>query len=57
MRKNEGITKRSLFLKLGGGIYEDVSELAEKGFVSQKKSGRKKAVSTTTKFKAYFGQE
>lgn len=55
--KNEGITKRQLFLKLGGGIYEDVAELVEKGFVSQKKSGRTKSVLTTPKFRAYFGQE
>lgn len=54
--KNDGITKRSLFLKLGGGIYEDVSELVEKGFVHQKKSGRTKAVSVTPKFKSYFQQ-
>ena len=54
--KNEGITKRQLFLKLGGGIYEDVAELSDKGFVTQKKSGRTKAVSTTAKFKSYFGQ-
>lgn len=52
--KSEGITKRQLFLKLGGGIYEDVAELVEKGFVTQKKSGRTKSVSTTAKFKAYF---
>jgi segregation and condensation protein B len=54
--KNEGITKRQLFLKLGSGIYEDVAELAEKGFVSTKKAGRTKSVSTTPKFKSYFGQ-
>jgi segregation and condensation protein B len=54
--KNEGITKRQLFLKLGSGIYKDVSELEEKGFVAQKKAGRTKAISTTAKFKAYFGQ-
>ena len=53
--KQEGITKHALFLKLGGSIYEDVSELVEKGFVTQKKAGRTKAVSTTAKFKAYFG--
>ncbi len=55
--KNEGITKRQLFLKLGGGIYEDVAELAEAGFITQKKSGRTKSVSTTPKFKAYFGSQ
>ncbi|MCX8174935.1 MAG: SMC-Scp complex subunit ScpB [Candidatus Micrarchaeota archaeon] len=55
--KNEGITKRQLFLKLGGGIYEDVAELVEKGFVQQKKAGRTSALSTTAKFKEYFGQQ
>lgn len=54
--KNEGITKRTLFLRLGGGIYEDVSELVEKGFVNTKRAGRTKSVSTTAKFKQYFGQ-
>jgi segregation and condensation protein B len=55
--KSEGITKHQLFLKIGGSIYEDVAELVEKGFVTQKKSGRTKAVTTTAKFKAYFGQQ
>jgi segregation and condensation protein B len=54
--KNEGVTKRTLFLKLGGGIYEDVSELVEKGFVTTKRAGRTRSVHTTAKFKAYFGQ-
>ena len=54
--KNDGVTKRQLFLKLGGSIYEDVAELVEKGFVTQKKSGRTKAVTTTAKFRAYFQQ-
>ena len=54
--KNEGVTKRTLFLKLGSGIYEDVGELVEKGFVATRRAGRTKAVSTTAKFKAYFGQ-
>lgn len=55
--KSEGITKRQLFARLGGGIYEDIAELVEKGFVTQKKSGRTKSVSTTPKFKAYFGNQ
>jgi chromosome segregation and condensation protein ScpB len=54
--KSEGITKHALFLKLGGGIYEDINELVERGFVTTKRAGRTKAVSTTAKFKAYFGQ-
>ena len=55
--KNEGITKRALFAKLGSTIYTDVSELVEKGFVATKRAGRTKSVSTTAKFKAYFGQQ
>jgi len=54
--KSEGITKRQLFLKLGSSIYSDIQELVEKGFVTQKRSGRTKSVSTTPKFKSYFGQ-
>ena len=55
--KNEGVTKHALFLKLGGGIYDDVNELVERGFVTTKRAGRTKSVSTTAKFKAYFGQQ
>ncbi len=55
--KNEGILKSQLCKRLGSTIYKDVSELTEKGFVSQKKSGRSKAITTTPKFKSYFGQE
>jgi len=54
--KNEGVTKRTLFLKLGSTIYTDVSELVEKGFVTTKRAGRTRSVHTTAKFKAYFGQ-
>ena len=54
--KNEGIKKSDLCRRLGSGIYGDVAELAEKGFVTQKKAGRTKTVTTTPKFKAYFGQ-
>jgi len=55
--KNEGITKRQLFAKLGSTIYADVAELMEKGFLSAKKCGRTSSLSTTAKFKAYFGQQ
>ncbi|VVB99195.1 Segregation and condensation protein B [uncultured archaeon] len=53
--KSEGITKRKLFLKLGSSIYSDIQELVENGFVTQKREGRSKSVTTTPKFKAYFG--
>lgn len=55
--KNEGITKSSLCKKLGSSIYPDVQELVDKGFVTAKKAGRTKSLSTTAKFKAYFQQE
>lgn len=55
--KSEGITKRQLFLKLGGGIYDDVNELLAKGFVTAKKAGRTFAISTTPKFRMYFGSQ
>ncbi|MEM4633602.1 MAG: SMC-Scp complex subunit ScpB [Candidatus Anstonellaceae archaeon] len=52
--KNEGIKKSVLASKLGSAIYQDVAELAEKGFIVQKKDGRTKALHTTAKFKLYF---
>ena len=56
LSKNEGIKKSDLCKRLGSSIYADIGELVEKGFVSQKKSGRSTLLSTTPKFKAYFGQ-
>ena len=52
--KNNGITKRTLFGRLGSTIYEDVSELVEKGFVAATPSGRTSALRTSAKFKQYF---
>ena len=54
--KFEGMKKSELCRKLGSTIYSDVQELVEKGFVSQKKQGRSTLLSTTPKFKEYFGQ-
>ncbi|VVC01902.1 Segregation and condensation protein B [uncultured archaeon] len=54
--KNEGMKKSLLADRLGSTIYQDVAELVEKGFLLQKKSGRSSALSTTPKFKSYFGQ-
>ncbi|MCX8197870.1 MAG: SMC-Scp complex subunit ScpB [Candidatus Micrarchaeota archaeon] len=53
--KNEGIRKSVLASKLGSGIYQDVAELVQKGFVAQKKDGRTKSLHTTPKFRMYFG--
>jgi segregation and condensation protein B len=52
--RHEGITKRELFRRLGSGIYQDVAELEEKGFIIAKPAGRTKSVSTTQKFRQYF---
>lgn len=52
--RHEGITKRELFRRLGGSIYEDAAELIDKGFVAAKPAGRTKSLSTTAKFKQYF---
>lgn len=53
--RNEGITKRTLFSRLGGSIYEDCSELEEKGFITTEPFGRTKKLFITPKFKHYFG--
>ena len=53
--KNNGVTKRNLFKRIGGSIYEDVAELEEKGFVETVPLGRTKKVFLTVKFKQYFG--
>ena len=55
--KSEGVKKSLLADRLGSTIYQDIAELVEKGFVTQKKSGRTKTLSTTPKFKAYFGNQ
>ncbi|MFH0927517.1 MAG: SMC-Scp complex subunit ScpB [Candidatus Micrarchaeota archaeon] len=52
--KNNGVTKRNLFKRLGGTIYEDVSELEQKGFVLTSPFGRTKKVHLTEKFRQYF---
>ncbi|MCC7552049.1 SMC-Scp complex subunit ScpB [Candidatus Micrarchaeota archaeon] len=55
--KRDGILKSDLCKKLGSTIYQDVIELNEKGFITQKKSGRTKKIFLTQKFKDYFKGE
>ncbi|MFA4983014.1 MAG: SMC-Scp complex subunit ScpB, partial [Candidatus Micrarchaeia archaeon] len=55
--KNDGVKKSDLCKRLGSAIYSDVAELAAKGFLAQKKSGRSTLLSTTQKFRDYFGQQ
>jgi len=52
--RHEGITKRDLFRRLGGSIYEDVGNLVEKGFLDAKPVGRTQSLHTTNKFRQYF---
>jgi len=52
--RHEGITKRDLFRRLGGSIYEDVADLADKGFLQAKQAGRTQSLTTTAKFRQYF---
>ncbi|HNT60526.1 MAG TPA: SMC-Scp complex subunit ScpB [Candidatus Bilamarchaeaceae archaeon] len=53
---HEGALKSSLAKKIGPGIYDDVRELVEKGFLSSKREGRSSRLALTEKFHAYFGK-
>ncbi|MCX8163712.1 MAG: SMC-Scp complex subunit ScpB [Candidatus Micrarchaeota archaeon] len=53
--KNENITKRELFKKLGSQIYTDVAELEQKGFIKLIPFGRTSRIKLTEKFNQYFG--
>jgi|GEM_PF-1555255 len=53
--KNENITKRELFNKLGSQIYADVEELEKKGFIKTIPQGRTSRIKLTPKFNEYFG--
>ncbi len=44
-----------LFKVRGPRTYDDVHALVEMGFVSAKKSGQSKELTTTKKFSEYFG--
>lgn len=52
----DGMLKSKLARKMGGGIYADVKELVQKGFLSQEKKGRTSVLRITKKFKDYFGE-
>lgn len=53
--KNENITKRELYKKLGSSVYEDIKELEEKGFILTIPYKRTKRIKLTPKFNQYFG--
>ena len=56
INNKEGVLKSALVKQLGDSVYQDVKELAEKGFVMQKKAGRTKSLHTTDKFREYFSK-
>ena len=52
--QHDGVLKSNLANRMGSQIYQDVRELREKGFVSQKKEGRSSRLFLTDKFRQYF---
>lgn len=52
---NQPVLQSELFKTLGARVYEDVRDLMERGFVNGKKKGQTLELSTTRKFKEYFG--
>ena len=52
---NQPVLQSELFKTRGPRTYDDVHELIEMGFVSAKKSGQTKELTTTKKFSEYFG--
>ena len=54
---NQPVLQSELFKTRGPRTYDDVLMLIEMGFVSAKKSGQTKELTTTKKFLEYFGIE
>ncbi|MBO4569102.1 MAG: SMC-Scp complex subunit ScpB [Candidatus Methanomethylophilaceae archaeon] len=52
---NQPVLQSDLFKIRGPRTYDDVHALTEMGFVSAKKSGQTKELTTTKKFSEYFG--
>jgi segregation and condensation protein B len=52
---NQPVLQSDLFKIRGPRTYDDVHALVEMGFVSAKKSGQTKELTTTKKFSEYFG--
>ena len=52
---NQPVLQSELFKIRGPRTYDDVHALVEMGFVSAKKSGQTKELTTTKKFSEYFG--
>lgn len=52
---NQPVLQSELFKNLGARVYDDVKDLMERGFVNGKKQGQTLELTTTRKFKEYFG--
>lgn len=52
---NQPVLQSELFKNLGARVYDDVKDLMERDFVSGKKKGQTLELTTTRKFKEYFG--
>jgi segregation and condensation protein B len=53
--KNENVLQSELVKYFGSATYDYIKELSEKEFVESRKFKRSKRISTTPKFKEYFG--
>jgi len=53
--QNEGIEQSKVAGRLGSTVYDYVHELVDKGFLNKEKRGRTSVLSTTQKFRDYFG--
>ena len=52
---NQPVLQSELFKTLGARTYDDVKDLMERNFVNGKKKGQTLELTTTKKFKEYFG--
>jgi segregation and condensation protein B len=52
---NQPVLQSELFKSLGSRVYDDVKDLMERGFVNGRKQGQTLELTTTRKFKEYFG--
>jgi len=52
---NQPVLQSELFKTLGARTYDDVRDLMERSFISGKKKGQTLELTTTKKFKEYFG--
>ncbi len=52
---NQPVLQSELFKTLGARTYDDVRDLMERNFVNGKKKGQTLELTTTKKFKEYFG--